>query len=40
MAVRAGLQQDYNTFNLEESQLSNINTRIFLANEYIQNYPE
>ena len=40
MAVRAGLQQDYNTFNLEESLLSNINTRIFLANEYIQNYPE
>ena len=40
MAVRAGLQLDYNTFNLEESQLSNINTRIFLANEYIQNYPE
>lgn len=40
MAVRAGLQKDYNTFNLEESQLENINTRIFLANEYIQNYPE
>ena len=40
MAVRAGLQQDYNTFNLEEGQLSNINVRIFLANEYIQNYPE
>lgn len=40
MAVRAGLQQDYNTFNLEESQLENIETRIFLANEYIQNYPE
>lgn len=40
MAVRAGLQKDYNMFNLEESQLENINTRIFLANEYIQNYPE
>ena len=40
MAVRAGLQKDYNTFNLEENQLSNINTKIFLANEYIQNYPE
>lgn len=40
MAVRAGLQKDYNTFNLEENQLENINTRIFLANEYIQNYPE
>lgn len=40
MAVRAGLQKDYNTFNLEESQLENINTKIFLANEYIQNYPE
>lgn len=40
MAVRAGLQKDYNTFNLEEEQLGNIDTRIFLANEYIQNYPE
>ena len=40
MAVRAGLQKDYNTFNLEEGQLGNIDTRIFLANEYIQNYPE
>lgn len=40
MAVRAGLQQDYNTFNIEETQLSNINVRIFLAKEHLQNYPE
>lgn len=40
MAIRAGLQNDFNTFNLEKDQLENINARIFLANEYISNSPE
>lgn len=40
MSVRAGLQQDYNTFNIEKTKLSGIDTRIFLANEYISNSPE
>ncbi len=40
MAVRAGLQKDYNMFNIDERSLGNIQTRIFLANEYIHNYPE
>ena len=40
MSVRAGLQQDYNTFNIEKTKLSGIDARIFLANEYISNSPE
>ena len=40
MSVRAGLQQDYNTFNIEKTKLSGIDVRIFLANEYISNSPE
>lgn len=40
MAVRAGLQNDYHTFNLEKTQLDNIEVRIFLAKEYISNNPE
>ena len=40
MSVRVGLQQDYNTFNIEKTKLSGIDTRIFLANEYISNSPE
>lgn len=40
MAVRAGLQYDYNTFNIEKTKLAGIDTKIFLANEYISNSPE
>lgn len=40
MAIRAGLQNDFNTFNIEEGQLKNIGVRIFLANEYLSNNPE
>lgn len=40
MAIRAGLQNDYNTFNIRKESIRNINARIFLAKEYISNNPE
>lgn len=40
MSIRAGLQEDYNTFNIEKTKLDKIDVRIFLANEYISNSPE
>lgn len=39
MAIRAGLQNSFNTFNIEQDKIENINVRIFLANEYIDNTP-
>lgn len=40
MAIRAGLQNDYNTFNIKKESINNINARIFLAKEYMSNSPE
>lgn len=40
MAIRAGLQDDYNTFNLNEEGLSDIYVNIYAANDYLYNVEE
>ena len=36
MAIRAGLQNDYGTFNLKEEGIKNINVSVYLANQYLE----